>query len=76
MANETLRFDIIANDRASSGFSAAGKSASEAAGDVRKLQDRLVEVSKQSAAARNRRREICDLNHAAPPSNWIASVQV
>jgi hypothetical protein len=52
VANETLRFDIIAQDRASSGFSAAGRSASEAAGNVEKLTRRLDEVSRKSVAAR------------------------
>jgi hypothetical protein len=51
-ANETLRFDILAVDKASSGFSAAGRSASEAAGNVDKLTRRLDEVSKKSATAR------------------------
>jgi len=54
VANETLRFDIIAQDRASSGFSAAGRSASEAAGNVDKLSRRLDEISRKSAAARVR----------------------
>ena len=49
---ERLVFDLLANDRASEGFKAAGRAASAAADDVKGLQHRLDEISAKSAKAR------------------------
>ena len=49
---EKLVFDLLANDRASAGFAAAGRSASAAADDVLGLAKRLDEVGKKSAKAK------------------------
>jgi hypothetical protein len=52
MADEKLVFDLLANDKASAGFAAAGRAASAAADDVKGLTHRLDEVSNKSAKAR------------------------
>ena len=49
---EKLVFDLLANDKASAGFSAAGRAASAAADDVKGLTHRLDEVSSKSVKAR------------------------
>jgi hypothetical protein len=54
VANEKLTFDLIANDKASAGFSAAGRAASDASDDVLGLAKRLDEISKKTATAKVR----------------------
>jgi Transglycosylase SLT domain len=49
---EKLVFDLLANDKASVGFAAAGRAAAAAADDVQGLQHRLDEISNKSAKAR------------------------
>lgn len=49
---EKIQFDILANDRASAGFRAAGKAASAASDDVLGLARRLDDVGRKNAQAR------------------------
>jgi len=49
---EKLTFDLVTNDLASAGFSAAGRSAAAASDDVQALGKRLDEIGKKSAKAR------------------------
>lgn len=49
---ERLSFDLVANDAASAGFAAAGRSAAAASDDVLALGKRLDEIGKKSAKAK------------------------
>lgn len=49
---ERLVFDLIANDSASTGFAAAGRSAAAASDDVQALTKRLDEIAKKSVKAK------------------------
>src|SRR6266480_4419078 len=51
-ATERLIFEILAKDNASAALIKTGESAKRASGDVKSLDDRLIELSRRSVQAR------------------------